>query len=174
MAPCGCIKQLSKVVSLRIHSELCISIPRWHSKIGFSLSIPSDSCIYGTWRAHQIHIFVAYPNRFLHIWRLTGTLNVHFRCVSQRILQFWCLAGTYNPHFLCISQVNFAFEAPCWHIKFVFSLGITSDSCILYIKFAFPLFLAERREGSARVPGMRRPHLCAKLVSRTASSFSFR
>ena len=58
---------------------------------------------------HQIRILAAYPKRFLNIWRLALTSNSHFRCVCQAILAYMALGG---------------------HIKFAFSLCISSDSYI--------------------------------------------
>ena len=59
--------------------------------------------------AIEIRIFAAYPKRFLHIWRLAGTSNSHFRCASHAVLAHLALGG---------------------HIKFAYSLRTPSGSGI--------------------------------------------
>ena len=89
-------------------------------------------------RALEIRIFVAYPKRFLHVWRSAGTSS-HFRRVYQVILANMALGR---------------------HITFALSLRIPSGSCIygawrahkISISAALVGFLTERKEGSARVP----------------------
>ena len=91
----------------------------------------------------------------------------------KSILHFKSLAVTRNSHSRCVSQVHSAFQAHCWHSKFVFPLRFPSAFCISspllalesLIPAAFPKCILHCKS----IAGTRKSH--SRCVSQVHSAF---